>query len=86
MPTLHPVVEILKNEIAMKNYTWEEAASGSGISPGRFEKLMRGERDMKLVEEERLCKFLGIPVYIVERRAEIERERQKATLSGKTMH
>lgn len=64
MPTLHPVVEILKNEIAKKNYTWKEAAVGSGISPGRFEKLMSGERDMKVVEEERLCKFLGISVFI----------------------
>lgn len=86
MANLHPVVEILKNEIAMKNYTWEEAASGSGITLNRFEKLMRGERDMKLDEEDRLCKFLGIPVYIVERRAEIERERQRAALSGKTIH
>ncbi|SMG61965.1 helix-turn-helix domain-containing protein [Cedecea sp. NFIX57] len=86
MPTLHPVVEILKNEIAKKNYTWEEAASGSGISPGRFEKIMRGERDMKVVEEERLCKFLGISVYFVERLAELERERQRAALSGKTIH
>lgn len=43
MANPHPVVDILKNEIAMKNYTREGAASGSGIPPGRFEKLM-GEK------------------------------------------
>lgn len=77
MTDLHPSVELLRKEIEFKNMSLKDVATGTGIKLPRLERVISGEKSMFNDEQDQLCEFLGIPVWIHERRVEKEQQRRR---------
>lgn len=78
MADLHPSVELLSKDMEFKSLTLKDVATGTGIKLSRLELVMSGQRQMLLEEQDQLCEFLGIPVWVHERRVEKEQKRRRS--------
>lgn len=72
MKTLHPVINVLKDEISRQDLTYKELSEKSSINLNIIKNIFSGRRSLNVIHRDAICRVLGIdPGTVVLRRPDL---------------